>query len=521
MEIPKKISFGEFDLDLSEAEIRKDGTIVRVEPQVFDLLWYFATNAGKLISRDDLILGVWNGRIVSDAAISTRINGARNAIDDNGTEQRLIRTIPRRGFRFLADVQIVEPCHSNSTIPTSTALSNSTANHNDKPAIAIMPFEVILGDEETLALAEGMRIDVQNALIKVSGLYLTAVGSISAVKDMDPLDAANALNARYLLTGQLRRSNEVLRLTIQLLDAETNRVILSEKFDHELVETYKVLDEVVAEVLQTLNIALVAGEPARVWHQTLRDIDSLAIFYRGINNFFEMNREALSFAREDFEKIARRHQGLAIGPTWTALTHWFDLQRGWSQDTKLSRKLARKTAEKAVTLRDPDGQAHTVLSHVYLLEGNFDAALQAGENAVANRPSCTNANAFYANVLHYCGQDTEALNHIRLALHQSPFCPPLFRLILVKVLLALKRYEEAENTLGSVFQSGKMDVSSCMLGCLVAGLQQKSELARNHAARVMQLDPAFSLKAYLDGEPYRDGGTKDFHAKELARYGFS
>lgn len=90
MEKSKNISFEGFELDRSEAELRKDGAIVKVEPQVFELLWYFGTNAGKLISKDDLILGVWNGRIVSDAAISTRINGARVAIDDNGTEQRLI-----------------------------------------------------------------------------------------------------------------------------------------------------------------------------------------------------------------------------------------------------------------------------------------------------------------------------------------------------------------------------------------------------------------------------------------------
>ena len=396
----------------------------------------------------------------------------------------------------------------NSTFPSYLGQTNLADNHNDKPAIAIMPIEVFLHNEETMSLAVGMRVDIQNALIKVSGLFLTAVGSVNAVKDVDPLEAAKALNARYLLTGQLRRSNESLRLSIQLLDAETNRIILSEQFDHQLTETFKVLDEVAAEVLQTLNIALVAGEPARVWHKTLRDIDSLGIFYRGINNFFKMNRELLSFAREDFGKIARRHSDLAIGPTWIALTHCFDLQRGWSQDTGLSRQLARKSAEKAVALPDTDGQAHTVLSHVYLLEENFDAALDAGEHAVANRPSCTNANAFYANVLHYCGRDADALSHIRLALHQSPFSPPLYRLILVKVLLALKLYEEAGNTLESMRQSNKMDVPSNVIGCLVASLQQKSELARIHAERVLQFDPAFSLSSYLDGEPYRDSGIK-------------
>ena len=84
-----------------------------------------------------------------------------------------------------------------------------------------------------------MRIDIQNALIKVSGLFLTAVGSVNAAKGMDLLDAAQAVNARYLITGQLRRLKDDLRLSIQLLDASTNQLVLSESFDHRLEDTFK------------------------------------------------------------------------------------------------------------------------------------------------------------------------------------------------------------------------------------------------------------------------------------------
>lgn len=508
-----------FELDFEGHELLKEGQVVKVEPQVFDLLWYFSKNAGRLISKDDIIENVWNGRIVSDAAISTRINGARVAIDDSGAEQRIIRTIPRRGFRFLGEVSEAKPTVSalrevrHPNPPASKNLLHA------RPAIAIMPFEAIGGSQELAELADGMRIDIQNALIKVSGLFLTAVGSVNAVQDKDPLEAAKALNARYLLTGQLRRAKDQLRLSIQVLDSEENSVLLSDQFDHTLEDTFIFLDEITAEILETLNVALIAGEPARIWHKTLKDVQSLSIFYRGVSNFFKMTRESLPLARESFEKIARHHPDLAIGYTWVALVHWFELQRGWSDDKGASQKMAREFAEKAVLLPDTDGQAHTVLSHVYLLEEKFDDALEAGKQAVANRPSCTNANAFHANVLHYCGRNSDALSHIRLALQQSPFSPVYFKLVRARSLLALGNIDDAESALDELLSSASQDIQVQLLGCQLAVKQDRKELASEYVRNVLQIEPSFQVSEYLALEPYQDKGFKDEMATGLMQSG--
>ncbi|CTQ53386.1 Transcriptional activator CadC [Roseibium album] len=519
MEHPERLEFESFELDFAERELLKDGKSVKIEPQVFDLLWYFANHAGQLISKDDIILHVWGGRIVSDAAISTRINGARVAINDSGNEQRVIRTIPRRGFRFLAEVSESRQNIGENEPAVDPKDSTPTNLGEEKPTIAVMPIQILSGQSEMVELAEGMRIDIQNALIKVSGLFLTAVGSVNAAREMEPLEAAKAINARYLLTGQLRGSQNKLRLSVQLLDAATDRIILSEQFDHTVEDTFVVLDEVAAEVLESLNIALVAGEPARVWHKTLRDIESLSIFYRGISNFFKMNRESIAIARGDFERIVRLHPDLAFGYTWIALTHWFDLQRGWAQDKTASRSMARELAEKAVAFPDTDGQAHTVLSHVYLLEREFDKALEAGKLAVANRPSCTNANAFYANVLHYCGLDSEATNHIRLALHQSPFSPTYFKLILVKVLIASAKFVEAEQILLGLLQTVPDDGQVKLLSCLLAARRAKREQAAQHARDLLSVEPDFEVQKYLSVEPYQDENFKSELAEELIKCG--
>ena len=95
------IQFDEFTLDTAIAELRRGSNVVPLEPQVFDLIRYLAENAGRVVSRDDIIQGVWGGRIVSDGSISTRINAARKALGDDGKSQRLIQTVQRRGFRFM------------------------------------------------------------------------------------------------------------------------------------------------------------------------------------------------------------------------------------------------------------------------------------------------------------------------------------------------------------------------------------------------------------------------------------
>ncbi|MDH5451830.1 MAG: transcriptional regulator, partial [Paracoccaceae bacterium] len=99
----KRIEFADCCLDLDSLELTRGGEIQAIEPQVFDLIRYFAESDRRLLSRDDLIDGVWGGRIVSDAAISTRINMARKALGDDGKAQRIIKTVPRRGFRFVPE----------------------------------------------------------------------------------------------------------------------------------------------------------------------------------------------------------------------------------------------------------------------------------------------------------------------------------------------------------------------------------------------------------------------------------
>jgi adenylate cyclase len=502
----KKIEFADCCLDLVSLELSRGGQIQAIEPQVFDLIRYFAESDRRLLSRDDLIEGVWGGRIVSDAAISTRINMARKALGDDGKAQRVIKTVPRRGFRFIPEVKPFAP----EDPPVMTTTSDGSGRNQQlpsRPSLVVMPIECISDDAETRHFAQGLRIDIQNALVKASGVFLIAAGSAAAVGDYSAKEAAQVLGVQYVLQGSVRRSGDLVRYTAQLVDTLTGHIEWSEQYDRQSSDVFKFLDEVVSDVLISMNVNLVSGEEARIWHKTLSDLKSLEVFYRGIDNFFRMTKDSLASARRDFERVAQHHPDLSLGPTWVALTFWYEFQRRLADSPDEARRKARDWAERASACEDFDGQAHTVLSHIYLLDKEFNKALEAGRIAVRTRPNCAHANGFFANVLHYCGRDTEALRHIELAIRYAPMHPPLFDYILSVVSRACGNVEDATKAAEAALERSPTDVETIALLAILASEQGRHRLAVEYFKELVRIDPDFSGWGYAEHQPYHHRST--------------
>ena len=512
----ERIEFADCCLDLVSLELSRGGQIQAIEPQVFDLIRYFAESDRRLLSRDDLIEGVWGGRIVSDAAISTRINMARKALGDDGKAQRIIKTVPRRGFRFVPEVKPV----ASEELPVKTTTSEGSGRNQQlpsRPSVAVMPIDCISDDAETRHLAQGLRIDIQNALVKASGVFLIAAGSSAAVRDYSAKEAAQLLGVQYVLQGSVRRSGDLVRYTAQLVDTLTDHIEWSEQYDRQFSDVFKFLDEVVSDVLTSMNVNLVSGEEARIWHKTLSDLKSLEVFYRGIDNFFRMTKDSLASARRDFERVAQHHPDLSLGPTWVALTFWYEFQRRLADSPDEARRQARDWAERASACGDFDGQAHTVLSHIYLLNKDFDKALEAGRIAVQTRPNCAHANGFFANVLHYCGRDTEALRHIQLAIRYAPMHPPLFDYIFSVVSRACGNVEDATKAAEAAFRRSPTDVETIALLAILASEQGRHRLAADYFKELVEIDPDFSGSGYAEHQPYRHRSTVIDITKKLDR----
>jgi DNA-binding winged helix-turn-helix (wHTH) protein len=162
--------FDDHTLDTDRRELRCGSDTIAIEPQVFDLLVYLVQNRDRVVSKDDLIASVWGGRIVSDSTLTSRINAARKAVRDSGALQKLIRTIPRKGLRFVGSVR-AQPVGAGHTtdLPLDEIheLSRAPLSLPDRPAIAVLPFTNMSGDPEQEYFSDGISEDIITALSKL------------------------------------------------------------------------------------------------------------------------------------------------------------------------------------------------------------------------------------------------------------------------------------------------------------------------------------------------------------------
>jgi adenylate cyclase len=383
-------------------------------------------------------------------------------------------------------------------------LQNVTLPAMDRPSVVIMPFRNLTGDPSMEYFTDGLRMDIQNALVKVSGLFLIASGSAYAFRGAPPQDAACALGATYALDGSIRAAGKKVRVTAELSEAASGRIILTEQFDRILDDSFDLQDEITSRVLAAINVRLVSGEQAKVWHKTLKDLRALETFYKGVHAFYQMDRESMQRARQYFERVAEIRPDASAGATWVAMSHWFDIQRGWSDAPEKSKELARQWAEVAVALPDADGQAHSALSYFYLIQRRFDEALEAGRQAIANRPSCAYANCFYGNVLHYCGEQDSAIHHVSLAMRVQPLHPPFYLHMLALAYRARGDLESAVAAARKGLELAPNDLANrIVLTSSYVGLARK-DLAEETAAEIRRMDPSFSVTRFAEAQPYRD-----------------
>lgn len=374
----------------------------------------------------------------------------------------------------------------------------------DRPSIVLLPFKCLGDDTQGAAFADGLRLDIQNALVKSSGLLLIAAGTANACRELSGEEAAPLVGVRYALEGTVQRSGERVRVSVELSDTQASNVVWSERYDRTLDDTFALQDEITEHVVTALDVKLSSGEQARIWRKCLSEPKARDHFYSGMHDFFKMNAESNARARARFERVAELVPESPLGPTWVALCSWFEATRNWSDDPQQARRRAGEWAERAVQSEDADGQAHTVLGNVRLLEGRYDEALSIARNAVSIRPGCTNSNGFLANVLLHCGECDDAIVHAKRAIRLSPVYPPWF----LEILAAAYRNAGQMGFAISVAREVLRIVPSSIHGrALLAGALASSGSgteAHSIGAQIIELEPGFSSTRYAEALPYRD-----------------
>ena len=291
------LSFGDCEIDLERRELRRAKHAIHVEPQVFDLLAYLVQNRGRVVSKDDLIASVWGGRIVSESTLTSRINAARTAVGDNGREQQLIRTIPRKGLRFIGAVQA--PADDNQQAPAADLPSDGIHEPSrpvlplpDRPAIAVLPFTNMSGDPEQEYFSDGISEDIITALSKLRWFFVIARNSsfIYKGKAVHLKQVAEELGVRYVGEGSVRKGGDRVRITVQLNDVTTGSHLWAERYDRDIADVFAVQDEITESIVARSATAL-CRENFRARRKAARRMDAWDLVMRALSHYWRVTRQ--------------------------------------------------------------------------------------------------------------------------------------------------------------------------------------------------------------------------------------
>jgi len=321
--------FGDHVLDVDRRELRRGAASVAVEPQVFDLIVYLVENRARVVSKNDLIASVWGGRIVSESTLTSRINAARKAVGDSGDEQRLIRTLARKGVRFVGDVRTTESAAGPATI------AGAALPLPDRPAIAVLPFINMSGDPEQEYFSDGISEDIITALSKLRWFFVIARNSsfVYKGKAVHMRQVADELGVRYVLEGSVRKGGDRVRITAQLNDVATGSHLWAERYDRGLADVFAVQDEITEAIVAAIEPQLYAAENFRAQRKAPDSMDAWDLVMRALSYYWRVTRQDNVVAQALLEKAIAidPNYGQALGVL--ASSYMFSAHMGWADMT--------------------------------------------------------------------------------------------------------------------------------------------------------------------------------------------
>lgn len=415
--------FADHVLDTARRELRCGAEPVALEPQVFDLLVYLVQNRERVVSKDDLIASVWAGRAVSDSTLTSRINAARKAVGDNGQSQKLIRTIARKGLRFVGEVQS-QPDGVDAGMIEGGEPSSAVLPLPDRPAIAVLPFINMSDDSEQEYFSDGISEDIVTALSKLRWFFVIGRNSsfIYKGKSVPLKQIAEELGVRYVVDGSIRKAGDRVRITAQLNDAVTGSQLWAERYDRDIADVFAVQDEITEAIVSAIEPQIYAAENFRAQRKQPDSMDAWDLVMRALSYFWRVTRQDNVVAQALLEKAISidPNYGQALGVL--ATSHTFGAHMGWV-DIAAVAPIAERAALAAFRADSEDPWAHHALGYVYLFARRFDDSLAEFELALRLNPNSSLAQGYYGVTLAYCGRWEEGALAAARALRLSPRDP--------------------------------------------------------------------------------------------------
>lgn len=500
-----RFAFGDYLLDVERRELHRCAKRIALEPQVFDLLAYLVSHRDRVVGKDELVAHIWRGRMVSDSALMTRLNAARTAVGDSGASQRVIRTIPRKGVRFVAEV-------------TEEASDIAALSLPDKPSIAVLPLQNMSGDAEQDYFADGMAEEITTALSRIRWLFVIARNSSFTYKGraIDVRRVGRELGVRYVLEGSIRKSGDRVRITAQLIEAENGTHLWADRFDGRLEDVFELQDRVATSVAGAIEPKLLLAEIQRTGRKPTESLDAYDLYLRAFAQFHQYTEAGCAAA------VVLAKKALALDPNYgraaalVGLCRVAQAPQAWGslspEEIADSIRLAMLAIETGKD--DPDA----------LWMAAFTLALFSGDHATAmawvDRALLLNPNAAYAWftrgwVAAMKGQSDAAIEGFQRATRLSPFDPMgwMFSGGMAVAHLVAHRFEDVIDWADRTLRTQPRYSAMHRLKAIAHAHLDRLEKARECVRASMTLAPEYTISGWIKAY-----GDRAYSADTLAVY---
>ena len=504
--------FGDYVLDIDRRELKRGSDLISIGPQVFDLLVYLLQNRERVVSKDDLLEAVWCGRIVSESTLTSRINAVRKAVGDSGERQRLIRTVARKGFRFVGEVKEKQKSGDHGSAKLPPPMSRDEIRDApalalpDKPSIAILPFQNMSGDPEQEYFADGVVEEIITAISRMRWLFVIARNSSFTYKgrDVDVEKVGRELGVRYVLEGGVRKAANRVRITGQLIDAATGRHLWADRFEGSLEDIFDLQDQVTASVVGAIAPKLEQAEIERATRKPTESLDAYDYYLRAMANLYQWTKES------NGEALRLLYRAIELDPNFASaygVAAWCYVWRktqGWITDGAQETAEATRLARRAVELGKDDAIALSAggyaLAHI---AGDLDSGVAFIERALELNPNLAGTwlNSGWVRV--WLGEPEVAIEHLARAMRLSPLDPILFRMqgAIASAHLFAGRYDEASSWAEKALRENPNLQQALRVAAASHALAGRLEEAQKAIARMRQLDPNVHISNLKDRLP--------------------
>ncbi len=526
------LEIGEWRIDAAANELARDGSTVRVEPKVMQVLMQLADQPGSVVGRNQLLDAVWPAVVVGDEALTQTIIKLRRALGDDARAPTYVETIAKGGYRLVAPVRrrtaargVVRAAPSGIAVPPALAARPAgihitvaaigavllaaaaaayLARHAptplppptlevyaDGPTVTVVPFDSMGAGPDQAYLARGISNDLMVDLSRLEGLRVvrTAVAEPPAPR------------ARYVVTGSVQREGETLRINVYLTDSQTRRQLWSERVERPFRDLFTVQDEVSRGLVEVLPGKLQDAAKVQAAQRYTRNLAAYDQFLRGQSQFLVRQAAANDAARESYRKAIEADPAFARAYAGLAMTYAIEPRLRPMADGASSLARALEIAESARQI-DPDTpEVHWALGFVYTQQRHHEQALEALNKAVELNRSYADAYALMAGIYTYIGEPAKSIPLIRTALRLDPGGGHLYFLGLGRAFFCQGDAEQAIINLREAATRNPVDLEAriFLAAALVANNERRA--AEWEAAEIRSLAPGFSLDVWLQSYP--------------------